>query len=199
MGMASKGLMGMGLLIAVAAGGCASDKPQDYARQRPPVDSLDERDRGLQSKDVLSASETLARDLLQLHDLRNAPEMWTMVVDRVEDRTIDRSFIYNYDIFIERMRSVISEHGPSDIRLIENKKRFESIRNRELDAERDTFEQGSGGRAAPAAVQPQYALYGKAFDMPNRGTNYYMLQFDVVNLQTREQVWSRKYEVKVAR
>ena len=194
---ASKGLVMLGLFVGAA--GCQSDKPESYSRERPPVDSLDNRDSGLQSKDVIGASETLSRDLLALRELRQSPEMWTMVVDRIQDRTIDRSFRYNYDIFIERMRSILSEHGPNQIRLIDNKRTFDDIRSRELDGERDTFQQGGRGGSSPNAIQPQYALYGKAFDMPNRGTNYYMIQFDVVNLDTREQVWSRKYEVKVAR
>lgn len=194
---ACKALVGMGLVIGIA--GCQSDKPESYSRERPPVDSLDERDSGLQSKDVVAASETLARDLLALRELRQSPELWTMVVDRIQDRTIDRSFRYNYDIFIERMRSVLSEHGPNQIRLIDNKRTFDDIRSRELDSGSDRFQQGGRGGSAPNAIQPQYALYGKAFDMPNRGTNYYLIQFDVVNLDTREQVWSRKYEVKVAR
>ena len=195
---ACKALVGMGLLIGMA--GCQADRMEQYSRERPPVDSLDGRDGGLQSKDVVSASENLARDLLALRELRQSPELWTMVVDRIQDKTIDREFQYNYDIFIERMRSVLSEHGPNQIRLIDNKRTFDDIRSRELDADAgDKFQQGGRGGSAAAPIQPQYALYGKAFDMPNRGTNYYMIQFDVVNLDTREQVWSRKYEVKAAR
>lgn len=194
---ACKALVGMGLLLGMA--GCQADRMEQYSRERPPVDSLDERDGGLQSKDVVAASENLARDLLALRELRQSPELWTMVVDRIQDKTIDREFQYNYDIFIERMRSVLSEHGPNQIRLIDNKRTFDDIRSRELDSDGgDKFQQGGGGGSA-APIQPQYALYGKAFDMPNRGTNYYMIQFDVVNLDTREQVWSRKYEVKAAR
>ncbi|MCY2953319.1 MAG: hypothetical protein NTU53_15275 [Planctomycetota bacterium] len=193
-----KFLISIGLLAALT--GCANDKPHEYGRERPPVDSLDSRDSGLQSKDVVAASDLLARDLLALRELRQSTTQWTMVVDRVEDRTLDRYFPpTNYDIFIERLRSNLSELGQGQIRLIENKARFNQLRARELDGERDTFQQGAAGNPAPAAIQPDYALYGKAIDMPNRGTNYYYLQFDVVNLKTREQVWSRKYEVKVAR
>jgi hypothetical protein len=35
--------------------------------------------------------------------------------------------------------------------------------------------------------------------MPNRATNYYLLQFDLTNFNTREQVWSNQYEVQTAR
>jgi hypothetical protein len=194
---ACKALVGMGLVIGMV--GCQADRMDQYARERPSVDSTDRRDSGLQSKDVIGASETLARDLLALRELRQSPELWTMVVDRIQDSTIDRDFRYNYDIFIERMRSVLSEHGNNQIRLIDNKRTFDDIRSRELDSESDRFQQGGRSGSGANPVQPQYALYGKAFDMPNRGTNYYMIQFDVVNLDTREQVWSRKYEVKVAR
>ena len=35
--------------------------------------------------------------------------------------------------------------------------------------------------------------------MPNRSTNFYLLQFNIVNTHTRVQVWSRTYQVKVSR
>jgi len=197
MPIAAKSLLAIGLLAVIA--GCATDKPYGYGRERPPVDSLDDRDSGLQSKDVVAASDLLARDLLSLRELRKSTTQWTMVVVPVEDRTLDRQFFTNYDIFIERLRSNLSELGPGQIRLIESKARFNQLRDRELDKERDDFQQGAGGNPAPGVVQPDYALYGKAYDMPNRGTNFYYLQFDLTNLNTREQVWSRKYEVKVAR
>lgn len=187
-----KSLVVLGMLAMLSA--CASDKPHDYGQARPPVDQLDSRDRGLQSKDVIAATDQLARDLLALPELRQSPTQWTVVVDRIQDRTIDRSFYYNYDIFLERFRTNLSQLGPGRIRLIENKATFNDIRNRELDSPSD-LRQGQG----VTPVQPNYALYGKALDMPNRATNYYLIQFDLVNLATREQVWSRQYEVKVAR
>lgn len=192
----AKTLLAIGLLAAIT--GC-QDKPHWYGEERPPVDTLDSRDSGLQSKDVVAASDRLARDLLALRELRRSTVQWTMVVDHVEDRTLDRQFATNYDIFLERLRSNLSELGQGSIRLIENKARFGQIRGRELDNERDAFQQGAPGGGGAAPIQPDYAIYAKAYDMPNRGTNYYMIQFDVTNLQTREQVWSRTYEVKAAR
>jgi hypothetical protein len=180
-------------------GGCAQDKPHDYGRERPSVDSLDSRDAGLQSKDLVAATDQLARDLLAFRELRRSPVQWTIVVDRVEDRTLDRQFHTNYDIFLERLRSNLSELGQGQITLIENKARLNQLRSRELDTPRDDFQQGGAGGGGSSRIQPNYALYAKAMDMPNRGTVYYLLQFDLVDLKTGVQPWSRKYEVKVAR
>jgi hypothetical protein len=186
---------------AMSAAGCASDRPHDYGRERPSITDLDSRDRGLQSRDVVFASDRLAADLLADPGLNRSDAQWTLVVDRVEDNTIDHRFRQNYDIFIERLRTNIARQGRGRVQLIENKSRFYNLRNKELEGEREDVGQSSGGGQprAQEATQPDYALYGKAMDMPNRGTNYYLLQFDVVNLRNRQQVWNGEYEVRVAR
>jgi hypothetical protein len=193
----SRMMLTVGLLIGLA--GCYSDRPHDYGKERPPVDQLDERDKGLQSKDVISASEKMAMDLLAAPELNASHTRWTMVVDKMEDHTADHEFSRNFDIFLERLRVKLSQEGHDRVALIENKARFHDLRSRELESERDDAPAAANAPAPKPVVQPDYALYGKAIDMPNRATNFYQLQFDVVNLQTREQVWSRVYEVKVAR
>jgi len=193
-----KVLLGIGL-VASLIGGCTRDIPNEYGNQRPPVDTIDERDRGLQSKDVVSASDLMARDLLADEGLRRANAQWVMVVDRFEDHTLDRHFNVNYDIFIERLRTNIGQFGKGSVTLVENKARLNQLRNKELDSTKgDEFGQGSGG-GGPGRLQPDFALYGKAFDLPNRGTNYYLLEFTVVSLRSGTQVWTNKYEVKAAR
>jgi len=193
-----KALLGMGLMTFLVSG-CTRDIPNDYGDQRRPVDQIDYRDNGLQSKDVVSASDLMARDLLADEGLRRASAQWVMVVDKFEDHTLDRAFNVNYDIFIERLRTNLGQYGKGGVTLVENKDRLNQLRNKELDSTRgDQFGQGSGG-GGPGRLQPDFALYGKAFDLPNRGTNYYLLEFTVVNLRTGMQVWTNKYEVKAAR
>ena len=84
---------------------------------------------------------------------------------------------------------------------IENKAEFHAIRDSELEGTPDKFGQGPGGNSQPApqAINPDYIMYGKALDMPNRTTDYFLLEFTIFNAQTRVQVWSRHYEVKVSR
>ncbi len=195
-----KSLALAGVTAALLAG-CASDKPADYGRDRPPVDQIDPRDRGLQSMDVVAASDKMAMDLLSQRALNESRNQWTIVVDRVEDSTSDRNFSgRNYDIFLERLRTRLFQLGHGRVQLIENKARFHDLRNKELEGGgRDEFGQGSGDHLGPAGVQPDYVLYGKAMDMPNRATNYYQIQFDLTNFRTREMVWNGMYEVRAAR
>jgi hypothetical protein len=177
--------------LAVAAG-CAPS----YEDQRPPMDQLDSRDAGLQSKDVIQASDALAADLLSLPELNESREQWTVVVDRVEDMTRDNLFQGDYNIFLQRLQTQLARTGRGRIALIENRERFYDVRSRELEAERGGPE---GGRRAPAAVEPDYALYAKAMDLPGRGTTYYNLQFNLVDMSRRTIVWTGDYEVRVSR
>src|SRR5438034_11584182 len=123
----AKLLLSLGLVAGLISG-CTRDIPNEYGNQRPPVDTIDERDRGLQSKDVVSASDLMARSLVSDDTLRRASAKWTMVVDRFEDRTVDRRFNVNYDIFIERLRTNLAKYGKGDVALIENKAKLNQLR-----------------------------------------------------------------------
>ena len=190
--------MFMAIGLALGLAGCSSDKPAEYGRARPDVDSLDARDRGLQSKDVTTASDQMAEDLLADPKLRQSATQWFIVVDRFEDRTLGRHFQVNYDIFIERLRVNLGKNGGGQVQLVENRDKLAQLRGKELDMPRDQMSQGSG-TIPMGRTQPEYALYGKAYDLPNRGTNYYMLEFTLADLRTGTQAWTRQYEVKVAR
>jgi hypothetical protein len=186
------------LVLTAALGamvGC-SDKPHDYGRQRPPVEELDSRDRGLQSKDVVSASDKMAQDLLAAPELNSSRERWVMVVDHVENRTSDRGF--DMDIFLERLRVNLAKYGKGRVQLVENKTKLRELQSRELDSERDDY--GQGATAAPRArLQPDYALYARIMELPNRGTSYYLAEFSASDLRNGQQVWTNAYEVKAAR
>lgn len=181
--------------------GCSSDKPHEYGRQRPPADQVDSRDRGLQSMDLIASTDRLAADLIASPAVRDNPNQLTIVVDNMEDMTTDRDFHTNYQIFLERLKVNLAKYGHGRVQLIENKGQFHNLRNRELENERDDFQQGpnSGRDVAPAAIQPDFSLYGKAMNMPNLATNFYMLEFTLTNLRNRTLVWSNDYEVKTER
>src|SRR4051812_31621808 len=63
--------------------GC-SDKPHSYGQARPPVDQIDDRDRGLQSKEVVNASDLLVQKILRLPEF-NGPNRRPVVVTAIQN------------------------------------------------------------------------------------------------------------------
>jgi hypothetical protein len=187
-----KSFAALSLAAATALAGCASDhKPEGYNRERPDVTDLNSRDRGLQSSEVVEASEKLATELLSLPQVTESPRKLTVVFTHLYDLTRSRQF--NYDIFLERLKTAMSSHGRDRIAFVTNRDKFYDTRNKELDpvrGERDDFGQGDGSRrggdGAPAAnrIQPDYALTGKVMELPNRGTDYYLFTFSLTDIRS---------------
>ena len=182
----------VGLLGALALGtGCYHDKPHEYGDRRPPVGELDPRDRGLQSKDVVQASDEMAMKLLADEDLNRSSTQWTIVVDRVENQTI--SSRHALDIFLERLKTNLARHGKGRVQLIENRDRLRDLQARELEIER------TDGQPGPKGIQPDYSLYAKAMELTGRGTSYYLIEFSLTDLRDRRIAWTDAYEVRVER
>jgi hypothetical protein len=189
-------------LGALLLAGCASDRPHEYGQERPPINDVDARDGGLQSKDVNEAADQVAMDLLSSPQLNGSRTQWTMVVDRMDDQTRDRLHLTDMDIFLQALKARIAQHGQGRVQLITNRQKFYDIRSREREGGgRDEFGQTGGPvvPGAPEAVQPDFALTGVARDMPRRGTNYYQIEFSVEDLIHRTTVFDHLYQVKVAR
>ena len=187
MQLALKAVLSLGLALGVF--GCNQDRPHEVGEARPDVDSLHHEDRGLQSKDVVAASEQMARDILAAPEVRQSPAQLTIVADRFEDMTRDRNWSVNYDIFLSRLKSNMGLYGKGQVTLIENKGKLNYLRSKERD----------DMPGATPRLQPDYALSGKAYDLPNRGTNYYLLEFNLTDLRSGTITSINKYEVKVAR
>jgi hypothetical protein len=180
--------------------GCASDRPHHYGDERPPVDALSDEDRGLQSKDVVAASDQMAESLLALPELNSSRTRWTIVVDHVDNETENHRF--NLDIFLDRLKDKLAEEGHDRIALIENKRKYHVLQSNELEGSGgDQFQQGdsSGGTPQYHGIQPDYSLYAKISELPNRGTDYFYCEFSLVDFRTRELAWSHGYEVRTDR
>jgi hypothetical protein len=196
------------LCLAIGVVGCSSpDKPREYGRARPPIDQLDPRDRGLQSKDLVASTDQIAMEILSLPELNETREQWTIVAMPVENQTV--SARANYDIFVDRLKTSLFKYGRGRVTLIENRDRFRDMQARELEiasAEReDTYGQtGRSGSPAPgpAGTQPDFALYAKMQEMPNRATSLYRIEFNITRLTkagARELVYSGEYMTRVER
>jgi hypothetical protein len=177
-------------LVALGTG-CYHDKPHEYGQQRPPVGELDSRDSGLQSKDVVQASDQMAMDLLADPKLNASKTQWLIVVDRVENKTVNSRF--DMDIFLQRLQANLFKHGQGRVQLIENRDKLRELQSRELEGA------GAGGAPGPAGIQPDYSLYATITELPNRGTSYYQMNFKLTDFRTRQLAWVGAYEVKVER
>jgi hypothetical protein len=184
--------LGFAALTSLGLGGCSQDKPEGYHRERPSVDELNSRDRGLQSSEVVEASDLLVQKILSLPEVNRSPTRLTVVFTNLEDMTTTRQF--NYDIFLERLKTNISEQGRDRIAIVSNRDTYYHTRSKELDLprggrERDDFGQGDGssrGAVTPAAnrIQPDFALNGKVMELRNRGTSYYLFTFSLSDIRS---------------
>jgi hypothetical protein len=175
-----KSIIAIGLAAVAALAGCASDHtPEGYHRMRPEVTEISTRDRGLQSSEVVEASEKLAAEILSLPEVNQSSRRLTVVFTGLEDLTRRRQIDYN--IFLERLKTEISYKGRDRIAIVTNRDTFYRTRSAELDAPR-----GAERDVPPAAnrIQPDFSLQGKVMDLPNRGTDYYLFTFSLADIRS---------------
>lgn len=191
--------LALGGFVCLGLAGCHDDKPHEYGRERPQIDEIDSHGHGLQSKDLLQATDQMAMELLALPALNQSQAKWTIVTQAMENQTVSQR--QNLDIFVDRLKTQLHHAGGDRLALIENRDRFHDLQDRELEgAPRDQFGQGGGPSApGPAGIQPQYVLYGKMQELPDRKTSTYRAEFNLTDFRTREIVWSGEYIVKVRR
>ena len=191
-----KGFMAGGLLLSLAfagVAGCSHDAPDRYGEQRPPVSEIDNRDRGLQSKDVVQATDQMAMSLLGDPAFNASKDQWTIVVGNIKNESVNTR--QALDIFLERLRTQLYKHGKGRITLIQNRAAYRDRQAGELEIEPGTY----GGQPGPKGVQPDFQLDGVISELPNRGTSYYYMSFSVNNMRDRTVASTDAYEVRVAR
>ena len=192
------------LSVGTALAGCrrSPEDPGGYSRDRPPADRLDRRDRGLQSYDVITASDRMAQSLLTVPELNASPERLTVVVDRALNNTT--TYPGELQIFLEQLKVELNRRGRDRIQLIANRDEYRDLQARELEQPMDNEREfgGAGGprpSPGPAGIQPDYILRTKVSDLPGRGTNFYLFVFELTDLNQRTIFWTDSYDVRVAR
>ena len=170
-------------------GGCASEP-----KGRPPVDELTEYPRGLQGKDVISASDQMAQSLLSIPEINASDTRWLIVVDRVDN--MSQTQRGNLDVFVDRVGVNLNKLGRNRVQLLSRKAQLAAVRSRELDAAPgDRFGQGGLGGSGPNRLQPDFALNATVSELPNRETTFFYVQFTLVNLRSGEIMWTDDYPV----
>jgi len=199
------GSMKWAVVAALALGGVGC---HDYNDERPDVNSIDSRDKGLQSKEVIDSTDQMAASILGDPDLNNKPTQLMIVVGNIKDATNNSGARTNLDIFLRRLKVILQQKGRGRITLIVNKAELEEMQSKELDLQRgasDEFGQGgnpNAGKTLPGRHQPDYMLNGQITELNNRGTSYFFLEAKIFGLKGPDsgiEVWNGGYEVKVAK
>ena len=164
----------------------SSDAPSE-------VGSLD-----LRSGDVVAATDRMAGDIAQRLDVANRASPPVIVVGPMENAT--SSPHQNYQILLDRLRANLLSSGVRhNLTFVRERQAVEQFR--------DTEYAGTDPSATAEAYKSSadYMLVGKVADMPNRGTNYYFMSFQLVQLRDAKTgpdrgsgviVWENSYEVK---
>jgi hypothetical protein len=153
---------------------------------------------GLKSADLVTATDTMARDIAQRLDITNTESAPKIFVGEIENKTSDRNF--NYQVFLARLRAELNASGARHgLEFIRERDFIETQRAREYGTKQ------ADSTASAYKSRADYVLTCEIYDLPSAGTNYYLLDYQLVQLRAASSgpdvgsgaiVWENSYEVK---
>lgn len=200
-------LLTLGLVTTLLAAGCASTSPPNQGttggRMDPTRDASSEYgSTDLRSQDLITATDKMAADIASRQDINNPQNPPTFYVGQVINQTSRPH--QNFQIFANRVRAVLLASGTRhglDVR--QDRAFVERERSREFGS---TGGASGTDTAANYRSRNEYVLTCIVQDLPSRGTNYYLLEYQLVQLVDNASsgpgggpgkiVWSNFYEVK---
>lgn len=99
------------------------------------------------------------------------------------------------EAYTARVRSLLSQRAPQSFTWVMNRDAWHSLRRQELDQQL-----GLDLGPAPESVNPRYALAATfsslADESSKHRTSYYLARYELIDLESRDVLWTDKYEVK---
>lgn len=212
-----------GLLVLTACNAPPQNRGTSGNRMDPTSDSPSELgSQTLRSADLVAATDRMAQDIAQRLDIANRQSPPRIFVGKIENKTSGRNV--NYQVFLVRLRAQLQESGA--------RHGLEFIREREFIESQRAREYGEGEHRPPHTNAPRqregtrdamlvvieettlaaayqsradYVLTCEIYDLPSGGTNYYLLDYQLVQLRDASSgpdvgpgaiVWEKSYEVK---
>ena len=150
---------------------------------------------GVESQDLVTVTDKMARSILAIPEISNAPAIPRIVLDPVVN---DTRFPMNKDIFNDRIRIELNKHSLGKMRFLARD------RMQALERERELKQTGQVTASADPAVTEfrgaDYFLTGKLSGMTTKtsaGTSDYVLySFQLIDARTSEIVWEDSAEIK---
>ena len=193
----------VGLSCTLGSAGCHSTPPANRGstggRLDPAHDAPSEYgSNALRSKELVNATDQMAADIASRLDIANAKSPPKIFVGKIENKTSGRNF--NYQVFLVRLRAELNSCG--------SRHNLEFIRDRdfvETQRQREYGTKQADSTAAAYKSRADYVLTCEIYDLPSAGTDYYLMDYQLVQLRDAASgpdvgagaiVWENKYEVK---
>lgn len=152
----------------------------------------------LRSTDLVNATDRMAADIASRLDVNNRESPPRIFVGKIENKTGAPE--QNYQVFLQRLRAQLNASGArTGLIFIRERQFIEDTRNEE-------FGNSDPNATAQAyASKADYVLTCEIFDLPSGGTNYFLLDYQLVQLRDAASgpdvgsgaiVWENSYEVK---
>jgi PBP1b-binding outer membrane lipoprotein LpoB len=150
---------------------------------------------GIESQDLVAVADKMARSILAIPQIANAPTPPVVVLDPVENKT---RFPINKDIFLTRIRAQLNSRAQGKVIFLARD------RMATLERERNLKREGAVTASADPQVQEfkgaDYFLTGTLEGLSTRtraGTSDYILYaFQLIDARTSAIVWEDMAEVK---
>jgi PBP1b-binding outer membrane lipoprotein LpoB len=150
---------------------------------------------GIESQDLVAVTDKMARNILSIPEIANAPTTPRIALDPVVN---DTRFPMNKDIFNDRIRIELNRHSLGKVRFLARD------RMQALERERELKQTGQVTASADPSITEfrgaDYFLTGKLSGMTTKtsaGTSDYVLySFQLIDARTSEIVWEDSAEIK---
>ena len=193
-------IVASGLLLLAACQATPPDnRGQSGYRVDPTRDAPSELwTRAPRSQDLVTATDTMAQDIASRLDIANRESPPRIFVGKIENHSVMPE--QNYQVFLVRLRGQLQASGA--------RHGLEFIRERQyIEQQRDREYGGKDPQSTAAAYESRadYVLTCEIYDLPSGGTNYYLFDYQLVQLRAAETgpdvgrgaiVWENTYEVK---
>lgn len=188
-----------GAVVVALSAGCASSGVKNPSGVSVTHMNADEQGfvagTGIESQDLVSVADKMARSILSIPQITNAPTPPVVVLDPVENKT---RFPINKDIFLTRIRAQLNSKSFGKVQFLARE------RMAALEKERNLKREGAVTASSDPAVQEfkgaDYFLTGSLEGLSTRtskGTSDYVLYaFHLINARTSVIVWEDMAEIK---
>lgn len=188
-------LAGLALVLAgCASAGVKNPSGVEVTEMRPDEQGF-VGGTGVESTDIVTATDKMARDLLTIPEIANAPKKPYVITEDVINNT---RFPINKSIFMTRMQAQLNEKARGKMIFLARD------RIATLERERQMKQAGQITASSDPNVQEfrgaDYLLTGKLEGQSTRTSkgisDYILYSFELINMRTSEIVYNGSYEIK---